>query len=191
MIRARRWGFTLVEVLVVMAIVGILVRVTAIKLRPSVRSRVEEAGMQLLQDVDLARTRALSTGAMVRVNFTAGSRRYDAFLDHDRDGAFALTNEERLALQGTSARLLPAGVTFGRGVAPVVPGDGFGGATPRTPLFITGMGMSVLSVLGTTSSAPLQVTYLRSVTDPQAVVAVGVYPSGGLRLWRFLGGAWR
>lgn len=190
----RRPGFTLVELLVVVMMVGVLARLTAIKLRPSLRSTVEEAGMQLVQDVDLARTRALAAGTMVRITFATPQRRYDGWLDHDRDGSFALTPEEQEALQATRTRTLPTGVTYGLGAAPAIPGDPARTSVPGTQLTFSGMGMSVnpAPVAGAIpTAAPVKVVYLRSVRDARAVVAVAVFPSGGIKLWRYQGTAWQ
>ena len=73
--RARR-GFTIIELLAVMMIVGIMMAVMLPKFRISEKTEVQLAGIQLAQDMDIARTRALSTREQVRVAFYGSTRKY-------------------------------------------------------------------------------------------------------------------
>jgi hypothetical protein len=137
----------------------------------SPRSAVETAGMQLIQDLDVARIRALATRSATRVRFTSGSPTYASYLDHDADQLFAYSNEEMAALHGSGVRELPKGVVFDRGSLPSFPGADL----------LAVRGFIEFSPSGLSAS---RVAYLRAEDDGNAGIAVQVLPSGGMRLWR-------
>ncbi len=168
---SRRPAFTILELLVVLAIIGITLGVFIPRFVVSPRSAVETAGMQLIQDLDVARIRALATRSATRVRFTSGSPTYASYLDHDADQLFAYSNEEMAALHGSGVRELPKGVVFGRGSLPLFPGADW----------LTIVGFIEFSPSGL--SAP-RVAYLHAEDDANVGIAVQVYPSGGMRLWR-------
>jgi prepilin-type N-terminal cleavage/methylation domain-containing protein len=168
---SRRPAFTILELLVVLAIIGITLGVFIPRFVVSPRSAVETAGMQLIQDLDVARIRALATRSATRVRFTSGSPTYASYLDHDADQLFAYSNEEMAALHGSGVRELPKGVVFGRGSLPLFPG----------PDWLAIVGFIEFSPSGL--AAP-RVAYLHAEDDANAGIAVQVYPSGGMRLWR-------
>jgi prepilin-type N-terminal cleavage/methylation domain-containing protein len=169
---SRRRAFTILELLVVLAIIGITLGVFIPRFVVSPRSAVETAGMQLIQDLDVARIRALATRSATRVRFTSGSPTYASYLDHDADQLFAYSNEEMAALHGSGERALPKGVAFGRGSLPVLTGDSDQ---------LAGGGFIEFSPSGLSAS---RVAYLRAEDDGNAGIAVQVHPSGGMRLWR-------
>ena len=156
----------------VLAIIGISLGVFIPRFVVSPRSAVETAGMQLIQDLDVARIRALTTRSATRMRFTGGSPTYASYLDHDADQLFSYSNEEMAALHGSGERELPKGVAFGRGSLPVLTGDS--DALAR-------VGFIQFSPSGLSAS---RVAYLRAVDDANAGIAVQVHPSGGMRLWR-------
>lgn len=174
-----RRGFTVLELIVVMGIIGITLGILVPRLRVSPRGAVEDAGIQLLQDVDVARTRAIAARAMVRLRFDAPAGSYTGYLDHDGDGTVGTTDAERLALQGSGTRVLPAEVRLGRGTAPPLCPHPRCNAQPADVSF-TGLGLPIHSQA---------FLYLRSASDAAVVVAVEVMPSGGVRLWRHRAGA--
>jgi type II secretory pathway pseudopilin PulG len=193
--RPRRAGVTLVELLVIMTIVGISLAVVMPRMRQSERSKVDLAAMQLMHDMDLARTRALATRSLVRVAFSTVDNSYAGYLDANRDGVIGETAAEREALAGGGRRLLPDGVQFGRGNAPVLrSGDGVLPPEGRTQF--TNRGLAMVSAQTTYNPAvdlvgmvPAHV-YLRSSSDASAVAAIVVLPSGLLRLRRYRNGEW-
>jgi prepilin-type N-terminal cleavage/methylation domain-containing protein len=173
---SRRPAFSILELLVVLAIIGITLGVFIPRFVVSPRSAVETAGMQLIQDLDVARIRALATRSATRVRFTSGSPTYASYLDHDADQLFAYSNEEMAALHGSGERALPKGVAFGRGSLPVLTGDSDELAGGKYIEF---------SPSGLSAS---RVAYLRAEDDGNAGIAVQVHRSGGMRLWRYRGG---
>ncbi|MEN9818584.1 MAG: hypothetical protein RLZ32_2464 [Gemmatimonadota bacterium] len=175
---ACRPGFTILELLVVMAIVGISLGIFIPRLKVSPRGAVEEASVQLVQDLDVARTRALATRSLAEVRFDADSRQYIGYLDHDGDGTIVRNAAETEALHGSGVRVLPSKVAFGRGSAPPIPGDIQGSHLPR-------LNHIAFTPLGLTEP---KVAYLRAEGDADAVVAVQVLLSGGIRLWRHRAG---
>ena len=168
----RRSAFTVIELLVVLAIIGISLGVFIPRFVVSPRSAVETAGMQLIQDLDVARIRALTTRSAARVRFPSGISAYASYLDHDDDQLFAYSNAELMALHGSGERQLPAGVAFGRGSLPIITGDN--GELAR-------VGFIEFSPSGLAVS---RVVYVRAESDANAGIAVQVLPSGGMRLWR-------
>jgi prepilin-type N-terminal cleavage/methylation domain-containing protein len=178
----ERHGFTILELLIVIVIVGLTFGIVAPRFRLSERTAVELAGMQLAQDIDVTRTRALSTRQRARVAFDEIEPRYGGYLDHDGDGVIAQSAVEWQALRGFGERELPRGVRFGRGVAPAIPDDGGSGAVTFTDGRVEFDSRGLVSPMGSGG-----VVYLVTPTDPSAVVAVSVAPSGNTRLWTWRG----
>ncbi|WP_310569823.1 prepilin-type N-terminal cleavage/methylation domain-containing protein [Gemmatimonas sp.] len=175
--RAPR-GFTIIELLAVVAIVSIMMAIILPKFRISEKTEVQLAGMQLAQDVDVARTRALSTREMVRVAFKTSTRTYGGYLDEDGNGTIAESDAEWQALRGFGVRELPARIQYSRGAAGAIPGDAGSGAVgfPDGRIEFDSRGLTM--PMGTRG-----VVYLASQNDPYAVVAVQVTPSGNVRFW--------
>ncbi|MVN85391.1 type II secretion system protein GspH [Deinococcus sp. HMF7620] len=74
---AQTQGFTLLELLVVMAILGILAGVLGLNLLSSYRaSQLREAASQLSGDLRQARSDTLKTGQSVGINITLNSTAY-------------------------------------------------------------------------------------------------------------------
>jgi prepilin-type N-terminal cleavage/methylation domain-containing protein len=181
-----RHGFTMIELLMVVILVGVMMAIAVPRFRISPETEVQLAGMQLAQDLDLARTRALSTRATARVKFGVAAKTYVGYLDHDYNGAFGETRAETDALRGWGTRTLPARVLFGRGVAGATPGDGGGGAVtlPGNAIDFDTRGLTFpMGASGT--------VYLRHQNSPTAVVAVQLSPAGNVRLWTWRGGSWQ
>ncbi len=183
----QRVGFTIVELLTVVVIVGVMSAIVVPRLRISGMTEVQLAGMQLAQDIDLSRTRALSARERVRVAFNSTTRSYGGYLDNDGDGVIAETAAEWQALRGVGPRPLPAHVSFGRGLAGSIPGDpssdAIGFDDERIEFDSRGLTMPI---------GAGGVVYIASDTDPAAVVAVQLTPSGSVRLWTYrTDGGWR
>jgi prepilin-type N-terminal cleavage/methylation domain-containing protein len=179
----RRRGTSLIEIIVVLVIVGVMARIAVPRMRPSSRATVERTARILVQDLDLARTRAYAARAMVRI--VVADTIWSSYLDNDRDGNFSETATELTAFGtiNTHARMRP--VIFGRGAAAKLPTD---------PLAImpTGTRRLLLNTRGAAEPfGTVTVFYLTSSSDANTVFAVEVSPSGNVRLWRWLNNTWQ
>jgi prepilin-type N-terminal cleavage/methylation domain-containing protein len=183
-----RRGFTIYELLIVVAIVGIMMSIVVPRMRVSPMTEVQLAGMQLAQDMDLARTRALSTRSFARVQFgsATGVWSYSGYLDTNGDSTITGTNDERLALHGWGTRPLPTHVSVGRGSASSIPNDGSTAAVTFDNARVEFDTRGLPTPAGTTG-----VVYLANTEDPTAVVAVALAPSGSVQIWTWKGGYWQ
>lgn len=176
-------GFTILELIVVIAIVGITMGIVAPRFRLSGATAVQLAGTQLAQDVDVTRTRALTTRQKSRVAFRQAANSYGGYLDHDDDGTIGEIPVEWQELRGFGERALPAGISYGRGAAPALPDDPSGGVITfaDSRVEFDSRGLTVPQGVG-------GVVYLRSDTESGAAVAIQVAPSGNVRLWTWKSG---
>jgi type II secretory pathway pseudopilin PulG len=176
-------GFTILELIVIVAIVGLTMGIVAPRFRLSGTTAVQLAGTQLAQDIDVTRTRALTTRQKSRVSFESASKGYGGYLDHDDDGTISEIAVEWQNLRGFGERPLPPGISYGRGGAPNLPDDDSNGsitfADSRVEFDSRGLTMPQGSG---------GVVYLQSDTEPGAAVAVQVLPSGNVRLWTWKAG---
>ena len=180
-------GFTIIELLAVVSIVGIMMAIILPKFRVSEKTEVQLAGMQLAQDIDVARTRALSTREMVRVAFTTGTRKYAGYLDENGDGTISESATEWQALRGFGVRELPTRIQYSRGAAGAIPGDASSEAVSFPDGRIEFDSRGLTTPMGTRG-----VVYLANENDPYAVVAIQVTPSGNVRFWTFKqSGGWQ
>jgi prepilin-type N-terminal cleavage/methylation domain-containing protein len=183
--RTRR-GFTMIELLMVVLVSGAMMAIVVPKFRISPETEVQLAAMQLAQDIDVARTRALSTRSMVRVAFGPTARNYSGYLDDDANGVIAETIAERTALRGFATRTLPVRVDYGRGTAGSAPNDGGSGAItfPSNEINFDSRGLA--TPMGTGGAI-----YLTHEVTKSAVAAVVVSPAGAVRLWTWRDGSWK
>lgn len=188
--RALPWrrGFTVFELLTVVAIVGVMMSIIVPRMGISKSTEVQLAGMQLAQDLDLARTRALSTRSHARIVFTSGgaSPSYTGYLDDDGDSTFTESASESIALRGWRTRRLPDRIVYGRGSAPAAPEDaGSGPITwPSSRAQFDSRGL--VTPRNTTGAV-----YIRHANDPAEVAAIMVSPSGSVKLWLYRGTGWQ
>ncbi len=178
-----RRGTSLVEMLTVLVVLGIMTSIAAPRLRPSPHGQVEQNTRLLAQDLDLARTRAYATRALVRVVVT--DTLWQSFLDQNRDSVIGENATERTAFGPMNSRILGQHVVFGRGAVPPLPTDTLGTPPP-------GARRIAFSPRGITepfgSSAIL---YLSYDSDSTAVSAVEINPAANVRVWRWVDGAWQ
>jgi prepilin-type N-terminal cleavage/methylation domain-containing protein len=92
--RAASRGFTLIEMMAVVAIIGLMLGVLLPNLSATQASQLERQGKDLAARIDLARERAIVTSAPHRVWFEVeeGAFRVDWWVDESR--AFAIPGEE-------------------------------------------------------------------------------------------------
>ncbi len=187
-VRGAPRGFTLIEILMVVAVVGIMMTIVVPRMRVSEATEVQLAGMQLAQDIDLTRTRALSTRSIARIHFSqvTKSSSYSGFLDDDGDSTITQTNTEQLALQAFGKRSLPPRIEIGRGTATGLPGESSGGGVTFANDDVDFDTRGLPSPMGTAGTV-----YLHHAADQSAVVAVAVSPSGSVRLWTWKNGGWQ
>ena len=185
--RAARKGFTLIELLMVVTITAIMVTIVAPKFKITEQMEVQLAGMQLLQDIDFTRTRALAARSLSRVKFDNSSTpAYSGFLDTDADSTIAETALERQELHGYGRRELPSHVVFGRGSVPPIPNDGSNSAITFASNKVDFNSRGIVQPMGQGG-----VVYLQHSVKAQTVVAVEVSPAGNVRLWTYKGGSWQ
>jgi prepilin-type N-terminal cleavage/methylation domain-containing protein len=183
-----RRGFTVVEILVVVAVIGVMVAIVGPRFRLKESTEVQLAGMQLLQDLELARTRALATRSDVRFVFESGGAigAYAGYLDHNSDGTFAESDIERQSLRGFGRREFTPRVQYGRGAAPAIPSDASSAAITFEDERVHFNTRGITEPLGSSG-----VVYLTHEYDKSAVVAVAVSGSGGIRLWSWRNDEWQ
>jgi prepilin-type N-terminal cleavage/methylation domain-containing protein len=182
-----RLGFTMIELLMVVTITGLMVAISASRFRISEFTEVKLAGEQMAQDVDHARTRALSARSVSRVKFTNSTTpSYAGFLDTDGDSVIVESDAERQFLHGSGKRELPKRVIYGRGSAPAIPDDAAGGAITFADSRVEFNSRGVVKPLGTSG-----VIYMRHTVKPENVVAVQITAAGNVRLWTYQGGTWK
>lgn len=185
--RTRRRGFTLIELLMVVTITGLMVAIGASRFKITELTETQLAGLQLVQDVDFARTRALATRSLARVKFeNTTAPAYAGFLDTDADSTIAETAEESQYLHGFGRRELPARIEYGRGSVPAIPDDPTNGAITFASSRVEFNSRGVVQPMGTSG-----VVYLRHANKPEVVVAVQVSAAGNVRLWTYKNGSWQ
>lgn len=187
LVRTQRKGFTLIELLMVVTITGIMVAITASRFKISEETETQLAGLQLVQDLDFVRTRALAARSLARVKFENSSLpAYAGFLDTDQDSTIAETAAESQFLHGFGRRELPARVVYGRGSVPTIPDEPAGGAITFASSRVEFNSRGIVQPMGTSG-----VVYLRHANKPLAVVAVQVSAAGNVRMWTYKEGSWQ
>jgi Tfp pilus assembly protein FimT len=184
-LRSRR-GTSLIEVVMVITLIGLMAAILVPRLRVSATTKTRHAADQLVRDLELVRTRAMSTRAATRVVFTTGSRSYTAYMDWDRNGVFGLTTAESDSVGGFRNRVLQDNVVYGRGATPDIPSIPGGGNITFTGSAITFDARGLTTPFGARG-----VVYLTHPTDPTALSAVSVTPGGAIRRWVYRSGAWQ
>jgi prepilin-type N-terminal cleavage/methylation domain-containing protein len=181
----RRPAFTLIELIIVIILIGVLAAVGIPRLRPSAPLQVRSAAGQLVNDLEQARARAMSTRRPVRVSFDVGDATYAGFLGVVGT-PFSESAEEMDALRAFARRSMEPNIVFGRGAAAALPGDP-GAAVitlPDNRVEFNSRGVTV--PFGTRG-----VVYLRHANDDAAVSAVSINGAGTLKVWHYVNGIWQ
>ncbi len=186
-------GFTIVELVIVMAMSAILVSIVAPRLQVSPTRRVQGTAHQIAGHLELARSRALGQRQLTRVVFdsTAQPQTYTAYVDHDRDGNIGEDDVEVSAFGEFGARELEMFVEFGRGGASTFPGDP---SLNAVTLASTSTGLHTLNLSVQGVPEPWGTTgtiYLVHQDDPDVVAAISIASSGSFRAWRWFQGEWQ
>lgn len=112
--RAASPGFTLIEMMAVVAIIGLMLGVLLPNLSSTQASQLERQGKDLAARIDLARERAIVTSAPHRVwlEVDEGAFRVDWWVDEER--AFALPEDEQdePALTGPGLEGIPEPISL-------------------------------------------------------------------------------
>jgi len=180
-------GFTIIELVVVLAVMAIAMAVALPRFRLTPSHKVRSAANQLVRDLELARTRALGTKRKVRVQFDVTGGAYTAYLDDDGNGTIAETAAERTAYGSLASRTLEPDVLYGRGTTTGLPGDPGSLAVTFSGAEVDFGTNGVTVPFGTSGNI-----YVVSRHDSKVVAAVSVTGAGSFKVWRYAGGsAWQ
>lgn len=185
----KRSGFTLIELLMVVTLILVLTSIVAPSFRMSPERRVQNQAFEIVAELELARTQALGTRRLVRVQFDVGGAGYTAFVDHDEDDAIGAVAAEVAAFPEFGVQSLEDLVVFGRGSADAFPGDPLAGAVTLPGNFLELDDQGIPTPWGTRGTI-----YLTHARDNDAVSAISVSSSGAFRAWRWWPGSpgtWR
>lgn len=183
--RARR-GFTLIEMLVVVTIMGLMLTIIVPRMRTSPGQHVSLAARQMVRDLEATRARALTTRRATRVCFNpsvAGD--YAGFLDDDNDGSIGETDAEVEALQSFPARNFENGVIYSKGNAPGIPGDTLALAINLSDDDVDFDSRGIPAPFGAGG-----VVYLSHPDNLDFVTAIQIQAAGSFRLWYWRSGGW-
>lgn len=180
-------GFTLIEILLVLGIMGVMMTIIVPRMRTSPGQYVSITARQVIRDLESTRARALTTRRATRVSFApavAGS--YAGFLDDDNNGVITETAAEVAALQSWPPRTFENGVTYGRGNATGIPGDPLSLANTLSDQNVDFDSRGIPAPFGAGG-----VVYLTNPGDPNFAAAIQIQAAGSFRLWYWRGGGWQ
>ncbi len=173
-------GFTLLELVVVVAMLIILTGIVAPRVRVSPTRRVEGRAYEMVAHLELARSHALGRRQMTRVVFDEAASTYTAYVDDDRNDAITEIAAEMSAFPAFGKRELGVFVQFGRGNASSIPGDSLVLAVTLTDNKLN------LSVQGVPEPwGTMGTVYLVHRDDKNAVAAISIASSGSFKAWRW------
>ncbi len=186
--RRQDAGFTLIEMVVVVTIMLVMTAIIGPTFMMSPTRRVENMAHLIVAHLELARTEALGSRRLVRVDFDVSGGTYTAYADHDDDDAVTAIAAEVLAFQEFGTRTLDDLVIFGRGSASAVPGDSGSGEVTMANDRVSLDNQGVPTPWGTMGTI-----YLTHSRDNSAVAAISVASSGSFKAWRWWpdDGEWR
>ena len=185
----ERKGFTIVELVVAIMIVGVALAITLPRFRASPAQKVKAAATQLVRELEMARTRGLAAKRSARLVFNVTGNSYVGYEDYNGNGLFYENATEMEALRWPGVSQLSPDVRFGRGNATTsAPGDT---TASGAVTFINGrltFGKDGLTTPFGTRGA----VYFVSSTSADVVAAVSVTGAGSFKVWLYQGGgAWR
>jgi prepilin-type N-terminal cleavage/methylation domain-containing protein len=107
----RQSGFTLIEIMAVILLIGLMMGGVSIALdRFLPGQQIDGEARQMLSQLDLARSGAISAGRPYRVVVDLDEHQYWVYTPYDVDGRIAKTQEEQVAI---NRYVLESGVLFG------------------------------------------------------------------------------
>jgi prepilin-type N-terminal cleavage/methylation domain-containing protein len=182
----HRRGFTLIEVMITVVMVGVLLAVMVPRLRTSNAQLVYEAARQVAYDVESVRSRSMATASSAEIVFDAATNSYKPYLDTNQDGVFAANDTENAAIQSFRYRALGGNTKFGMGNATAIT------AYTGTPPVTFAANTALFDSRGLTSPVGTRgVLYITSTKDANQVAAVTITGAANVRIWRWQGGAWK
>jgi prepilin-type N-terminal cleavage/methylation domain-containing protein len=180
-----RRGFSLIELLTVITVMGIMMTIALPYMRVSPQTKVRAAGRDLVRYLEVIRTRALSTKKSVRLTFDLVDGSYTAYLDDDGDGTFDQTVAESRAVS-IGSRRLRTGTVFGMGSASELP------SYPGTGPITFDNDRVEFNTRGVTIPFGVRgVVYIRHIDELDAVAAVSISGSASFKVWDYVDGAWQ
>lgn len=180
-----RRGFSLIELLTVITVMGIMMTIALPYMRVSPQTKVRSAGRDLVRYLEVIRTRALATKKIVRLTFDLTEGSYTAYLDDDGNGTFDQTFAESQAV-GILTRRLRTRTLFSMGNASELPN--YPGTGPVT----FANNRVEFNTRGVTTPFGLRgVVYIMYRDDPNAVAAVSISGSGSFKVWVYRDGDWQ
>jgi prepilin-type N-terminal cleavage/methylation domain-containing protein len=185
-VRQLRRGFTIIEIITVLVVIGVILAAVVPRMHVTPEREVRSQAYQLVNDLELARTKAISSKSQTRMVFDVTSETYTGFIDDDHDGIIMESPAEQDSLRGFGTRTLPSTVQFGQGAAPVLPDVPIAG-----PI---GFAAARLNFSNRGTTLPFQtrgVIYLVHRDDPNVVAAVAVSGAGSFKVWVYRNGSWQ
>lgn len=167
-------GFTLVEVLIVIAVIGILSAISVPMFQKWLPNmRLKDAAQDLYGYMQKARLGAVKTNSTWAIKFNPTANTYILYSGYPADN----DNEGVISLLGYGS-----GVKFGHGNATSPISAAFGDEIT----YVTPVNVATFNSLGTGNAGYVYLEHEKSTTT----FAVGSMSSGAIKVKRWLGGAW-
>ena len=183
---STRRGFTLIEILVVVVMIGLMMRIVVPKFRISNSTKARQSADQLVRDLEIVRARALATKSISRSRSTWRGTRTPATSTPTATACWARRRprRRRSACSGPE-RSTPASSSAGhrRPTCRATPAPARR-RSPGTRIDFDSRGLT--TPLGTKG-----VIYIVSTADTTAVTAVSISGAGSIQAWVYKGGAWQ